>query len=196
LVIVRNRGEHHDPQVVAYLIGNNGAKVNEVSVRDLLRRALPSAAVPDHFVVLDALPALPSGKVDKSQLPPPVIERPAALGEVVEPRDPVEAAARTLYSEVLDLADVGVTDDFFELGGHSLAATRLAGRLPDVLGVDVPLRVLFEHPTVESLVAWARTQVPPPGTTESPMTPEELQDRLRQLKELPADVRDGLLDRW
>ena len=196
VVIMRSRTGQQDPQLVAYLVGNSGAQVNEVSVRDLMRRTLPPAAVPDHFVVLDAMPMLPSGKADKSRLPPPVIERPVALGELVEPRDSVEAAVRGLYAEVLDIEQVGVTDDFFDLGGHSLAATRLAGRLPEMLGVEVPLRVLFECPTVESLVAWARAEVPEPDEAASPVSPEELQERLRQLRELPADVRDDLLDRW
>ena len=195
VVVMRSRAGQLDPQMVAYLVGNSGAQVNEVSVRDLMRRTLPPAAVPDHFVVLSAMPMLPSGKADKSRLPSPVIERPADLGELVEPRDTVEAAVRGLYAVVLHIEHIGVTDDFFDLGGHLLAATRLACLLPDVLGVEVPLRVLFEYPTVGSVVAWARAQVPEPDEEASPVSPEELQERLRQLRELPADVRDDLLDR-
>ena len=133
VVVMRSRAGQLDPQMVAYLVGNSGAQVNEVSVRDLMRRTLPPAAVPDHFVVLSAMPMLPSGKADKSRLPSPVIERPADLGELVEPRDTVEAAVRGLYAEVLDIEHIGVTDDFFDLGGHLLAATRLACGCPTCL---------------------------------------------------------------
>jgi acyl carrier protein len=99
-------------------------------------------------VVLDSLPLNPSGKVDRSALPAPVL----GSGEAyVAPRTAVEEGVASIWSEVLRVEKVGVEDNFFSLGGHSLLATRIVSRIRQTFGVDLPLRELFESPTVASV---------------------------------------------
>src|SRR5262245_40457144 len=120
--------------------------------------------VPAAYVILDTLPLSPSGKLDRGALPPPgssaLVDR-----EPVPPRTPVEQAVAAAFAEVLRLpaGRVGAKEGFFELGGHSLLATQLVSRLRVALGVDLPLRALFESPVVADLAArieWARGGAP------------------------------------
>jgi acyl carrier protein len=121
-----------------------------VQLRSELQESLPAYMVPSVLVVLDELPLTANGKVDRRGLPEP--EQRPEVGEYVAPRTPMEEAVAQIWAEVLKLQRVGVHDNFFELGGHSLLATRAVARTRDVLAVDVPLRVLFERPTVEQVV--------------------------------------------
>jgi acyl carrier protein len=114
--------------------------------------------VPSVFVVLDSLPLTPSGKVDRRSLPAPGLSDVRAENVYVEPRTPVEEQLAEIWEEVLGLERVGVHDDFFELGGHSLLAVRVVTRLNRQFGVELPLHVLFEDPTIEGL-ALAVTQM-------------------------------------
>src|SRR5262245_10163851 len=109
--------------------------------------------VPSAFVALDAFPLGPTGKLDRRALPAPDAARGDRGAEYVAPRSPAEQLLAALMAEVLGLDRVGIADDFFALGGHSLLATRLLGRLRAAAKVDLPLRELFESPTVEALAA-------------------------------------------
>jgi len=128
-----------------------------------LASRLPSYMVPSAFVVLDRLPLTPNGKVDVRALPAP-----SALGEAEEtgwepPMGVLEARIAALWEELLGRQGIGRRDHFFHLGGHSLLATRLTSRIRDVLGVELPLMVLFEAPTVAELALQveALTSLPP-----------------------------------
>jgi acyl carrier protein len=110
--------------------------------------------VPAVFVFLDALPLTPNGKVDRRALPVPDPARPVLEETLVTPRTPVEAVLAGIWSEVLRLERVGVHDNFFALGGHSLVATQVIARLRDTLQVDLPLRRVFEAPTVADLARY------------------------------------------
>ncbi|HSF43685.1 MAG TPA: amino acid adenylation domain-containing protein [Thermoanaerobaculia bacterium] len=120
-------------------------------VRQFLKSRLPDALVPTAVVWLDEIPLTRNGKVDFAALPPP--EGRAPEREAAPPRTPHEEALAGLWAEVLGIERVGVDESFFELGGHSLLATQLMSRTRAAFGVELPLRALFEEPTVEGLAA-------------------------------------------
>ncbi len=124
------------------------------ALRAHVRDRLPQYMVPSAFVVLDRLPLLASGKLDRRALPNPD-QQTATAGRA--PRTPVEEVLCGLFAEVLDTASIGVDDDFFALGGHSLMATRLVARVRAVFGVELQVRSVFETPTVAGLAALLAT---------------------------------------
>ncbi|WP_344892958.1 amino acid adenylation domain-containing protein [Nonomuraea antimicrobica] len=146
-VVVRLRQDLPGPPLlVAYLVAAPGRDVDVASLRTRLGAALPDHLVPAAFVLLDALPLTANGKLDHRALPAPRQERTSR-----RPRTPGEEILCGLFGDVLGLAQVGPDDDFFRLGGHSLLATKLISRIRSVLGVDLPVRALFETPTAAAL---------------------------------------------
>jgi amino acid adenylation domain-containing protein/thioester reductase-like protein len=113
-----------------------------------LKQRLPDYMLPSHIMQLDAFPLTSNGKIDRKALPVPSQSRPDLYDALVAPRTPLERRLGDIWAEVLGVDRVGMNDSFFDLGGHSILATQLIYRLRDVLHVDVPLRTLFERPTV------------------------------------------------
>ncbi len=121
-------------------------------LRQLAQRRLPDYMVPSAFVLLDALPLSPNGKVDRRALPGPSSVRLPIEAAFVAPRTPTEAGLAELWADVLGLDAIGVEDDFFaDLGGHSLLGTQLVSRIRDAFRVELPLRRLFDAPTIAGL---------------------------------------------
>ena len=120
-------------------------------LRSHLKEKLPDYMLPPTFVFLDALPTLPNGKVDRRGLPPPGTARPALDNDYVAPRTSVEETLVRIWAEHLGLDQVGVHDNFLELGGDSLLAGQVTSRIRDSFQVEIPLRSLFETPTVAGL---------------------------------------------
>ncbi|MBV9774525.1 MAG: AMP-binding protein, partial [Gemmatimonadetes bacterium] len=135
-------------RLVAYVVPREGVELSTAELKTGLRAGLPEHMVPGALLVLERLPLNVNGKVDREALPAP---EPATDAEYVAPRTATEGALAAIWAEVLETGRVGVEDDFFELGGHSLLATRVISRLREELGVEVPLRALFEAPTVAEL---------------------------------------------
>lgn len=138
-----------DQRLVAYVVTNG-----EWSVADLRQRAgvrLPDYMVPSAFVRLDKLPLTNNGKVDRRALPAPDVSTEAKGGGFVTPSTPVEEKLAAIWAELLRVDRVGAQDNFFELGGHSLLGTRLMARVRRDFELEVPLRVLFERPTVATM---------------------------------------------
>ncbi|MCS7481004.1 amino acid adenylation domain-containing protein [Umezawaea endophytica] len=133
-----------DKRLVAYVVVDEGTTV-PVGLRELLVESLPEYMVPSAIVVLDEIPLTPQGKVDRKALPEPDF---AGQGRGRGPRTPVEDILCGIFADVLDLPQVGIDDDFFALGGHSLLATRVISRARAALGVELPIRALFETRTV------------------------------------------------
>ena len=144
------RGGGGDTRLVAYLVARGAAPPPSGELRAHLRRTLPEVMVPSAFVVLDALPLTPNGKLDRAALA--AVEHRAEPETVpVRPRTAAEEAVAAIWTEVLGCVHVGVADNFFDLGGHSLNATQVISRMRTVMEVDLPLRALFEGPTVADL---------------------------------------------
>src|SRR3954466_9229627 len=106
--------------------------------------------IPSAFLFLEAIPLMPSGKLDRQGLPAPGSTR-TSLTDLVTPRTPVEEAIANIWLALLKLERVGVHDNFFALGGHSLLAVQVVARLRTAFGINLPLRAFFETPTVAGL---------------------------------------------
>ncbi|MGW4245342.1 amino acid adenylation domain-containing protein, partial [Nocardia sp. NPDC004722] len=137
-------------RLVAYLVPS-GSGVDVPLVKSALSSALPSYMVPSAFVVLESLPLNTNGKLDRKALPDPEFEATAFR----LPSTPVEEIVAGVFAEVLGIERVGADDDFFALGGNSLVATRVAARLGAALDTRIPVRLLFEAPTVAALATKA-----------------------------------------
>ncbi|HVH13683.1 MAG TPA: phosphopantetheine-binding protein [Longimicrobium sp.] len=136
-----------DRRLVAYVAGGADAE----DLREHLRRALPEYMVPSAFVALETLPQTVTGKIDPKTLPAP--DNGAAAGAYVAPRTETEQALAQIWADVLQVERVGATDDFFALGGHSLLLMRLAARVQAGFGVELSIRAVFAHSTLQSLAA-------------------------------------------
>ncbi|MFI6819173.1 amino acid adenylation domain-containing protein [Nonomuraea sp. NPDC050328] len=133
-------------QLVGYVVGAGDLAVLEAR----LRERLPGYMVPGQWVAMEAMPTTSSGKVDRRALPKPVR---TSVADSPPPETEAELLVAEVWSEVLERTGLGVLDDFFVLGGHSVAATRVTGRLREVLELEVPVRLLFERPTLGTFAA-------------------------------------------
>jgi acyl carrier protein len=130
-------------------------------LREYLAADLSAAMIPSAFVVLDAIPRLINGKVDRAALPVPDRDQARAAIAFEAPRNPVETRLSELFAEVLGVSRVGIHESFFDLGGHSLLATQLVSRIRRAFEIALPVRALFEAPTVAGIarhvdaVMWA-----------------------------------------
>jgi amino acid adenylation domain-containing protein len=139
------------PKQEGYAVSHSDRPTPE-KISEWLSAQLPEYMVPSAVILLDALPLTPNGKIDRAKLPEPSngeSEKPS----FVEPRTPTEIQLASIWAEVLKRDKVGATDNFLALGGHSLLAIRLLGKISKTFGVRLPLRSLFESPTVEQIAA-------------------------------------------
>ncbi|HSK79935.1 MAG TPA: condensation domain-containing protein, partial [Thermoanaerobaculia bacterium] len=135
-------------RILAAFYVPEGEALEDGELKSFLARGLPEAMIPSRFVALPALPLTANAKVDRGALARMELSTPEASAA---PRTPTEEILAGLFAEALGVERVGVRDDFFALGGHSLLATRLVSRVREALGVELPLPVLFEEPTVAGL---------------------------------------------
>ena len=169
------REDHGSPQLVAYVEWWPEKRETVEDLRQYLRGCLLEAMVPAVFVELETLPLNANGKLDRKALPVP--EREATSQEKIPPRNPVEKMVSQIWGQVLELDEIGVHDDFFALGGHSLLGMRVLARLREAFEVDLPLSLLFEHPTVAELAAQAAEGLQEKaGRDEIPLRPRTRDD--------------------
>src|SRR5438128_850616 len=149
-VVLARADEQGDKRLLAYVVPSRGpsASVNGEDLRAYMKQQLPDYMVPQAVVVLAKLPLNANGKVDRQALPEPA----AAIQTraYVAPRTTTEQTIAAIWAEVLrrDQNQISVDDNFFDLGGHSLMATQVISRLRERFAVEIPVRVMFDEPTV------------------------------------------------
>ncbi len=151
VVVARARDSSEEKELIGHVVSTQESLVSVDELRRFLGAKMPDYMIPSWFVFLDALPLMPNGKVDRNALPPLDGERPSLDQRFIEPRSEIEELVAQVWREVLKVEKVGVYDNFFDLGGHSLLATRVVARLRNNFSIDLPLRKLFESPTVAGL---------------------------------------------
>ncbi|MBU3864888.1 amino acid adenylation domain-containing protein [Streptomyces sp. 4503] len=169
-VVAREAGSG-EQRLVAYVVAAPDAAVPVPALRRAVAARLPEYMIPSAFMVLDEMPLTPNGKTDRKALPAPDL---TALSTSVAPRTPQEEILCGLFMEALELDSVGIHDDFFELGGHSLHATRMVSRTRTAFSVELPLRALWEAPTVARLAERLRDA----DTARPPVVPVERPERI------------------
>jgi amino acid adenylation domain-containing protein len=172
-----------EPLLAAYVVA--AAEIAEL--RRFLRERLPDYMVPKAFVELEELPLTPSGKVDRAALPRP--EGPSSVAELVPPRSSREELLVEIWRQVLGFSgQLGVHDNFFDIGGHSLLATRMVSQIREFFGVDLPVRAVFEAPTVAGLAEHLEA----PGAVAS-VQPIALAKRSEELPLSYSQLREWFL---
>ncbi len=165
-VVIAREDQPGDTRLVAYVVPETDHSVSTAEVRDHLRQQLPDYMVPAAIVALDRMPVTPNGKIDRGALPAPVYTT-AGYGRGA--RTPQEQILTAAFAEILGLPNIAADDNFFDLGGHSLLGTRLISRIRTALGVEIPLRAIFEAPTVTQL---ARRLADHAGELRPALTPQ------------------------
>jgi acyl carrier protein len=160
VLVVAHRIGDGDPALVAYWTG--AAERDEL--RSAARARLPSYMVPTAFVSLPAFPLNTNGKIDRKALPPPTEVEPSSI-PVLPPRNALEERIASVFARVLGVPAIGVDQSFFDLGGTSILAAEAIAKLDEDLGSNLPLRLLFEHPTVEGLAG----RLDEPGSQDEPI---------------------------
>ncbi len=179
----------HGQQLVAYIVvqGDDPPEVAELHAH--LKAHLPAYMIPSIFIPLEELPLTRSGKVNRKALPSPDMGRRLDASQAyAPPTTPVEEDLANIWAEVLGVEQVGVHDNFFELGGHSLLATQIASRVRELYDVEIPLRALFESPTIAQL-AILITEAMLENADD-----DELADLLDQLDDLTEEELMRLLE--
>jgi len=157
-VMVRE-DETDNPCLVAYLVFATDRDLSVKELRSFLQQQLPDFMIPSTFVTLETFPLTPNGKVDRRRLPAPERTRGNLGTSLVAPQTPTEQELMVIWKEVLGLEEVWIHDNFFDLGGHSLLATQMVSRLRKVFQIELLLRSVFEHPTLESLAQQIEGQI-------------------------------------
>lgn len=189
-VVVPDTDPSNATTLNAYIVPIEGAQLKPQEIRQYLARGLPEFMLPASYILMAALPLTPNGKVNLKALPEPDPSRDRLQDEFVAPRNPTEKIIARIWSEVLELDQVGIYDNFFDLNGHSLLAIRLINKLDNLFQVQIPLRSIFEAPTVETLATVLR-QIS--GEPEQVDRTAQLILKLAEMSE--ADAQDLLEDR-
>ncbi|HEY3854000.1 MAG TPA: amino acid adenylation domain-containing protein [Verrucomicrobiae bacterium] len=176
-------------QLIAYVVLHSNVKISSQQLRDFLAIQLPAYMVPSHIVTLDKLPLTLNGKVDRNALPSP--EQVSRQDEqiVVAPSNETETRLLEIWREILQHENMGIHGNFFQLGGHSLLATQIISRIARVFQVELPVRVIFETPTIAGLATAIQEYQKMPTATIS--TRAEQCSRAQMLLERLDDLSDS-----
>jgi hypothetical protein len=152
-VVALHEASEGDKRLFAYVVLSASREPTITDLRNHLRTRLPSYMIPAGFELIDALPLLPSGKINRRALPAPRFTRTDAEESFVAPRTPIERLLAVEWCDVLKLDRIGIHDNFFELGGHSLLAAKVVSRVRGSLEINFGMVDLFQAPTIASLAA-------------------------------------------
>jgi acyl carrier protein len=188
-VVVARSDTRGDAYLAAYVVAPHGPLPTGGELRAFLKAKLPEYMLPSVYRVLDKLPLTPHGKVDRHALPRSEGSERELDVAFVAPRNAVEEVLSEIFAEVLRVERVGINDNFFELGGHSLLATQVASLVRKTFQPDLPLRKIFEAPTVASLAALLVAGETSPGQFE------KRAETLRRIESLSADDLEEMLRR-
>ncbi|WP_414513679.1 amino acid adenylation domain-containing protein [Nostoc sp. PCC 9305] len=150
-VVIAQENENSDKRLVAYLVVDQATSFKLNDLNKFLINRLPDYMLPSSFVMLEALPLTPNGKINRNLLPKLQQTRNNLEGEFVAPRYKIEEVITGIWQDLLSVQEVGIYDNFFELGGHSLLATQVIYKMREVLQIELPLRTLFDSPTVAGI---------------------------------------------
>ena len=173
--VVAREDARGDKILVAYVVAATGTELNPAELREFLRTRLPAYMVPGAFVRVDDLPVTPNGKLNREALPEPVFGDNAGEDPTAAPRRIVEQRMAALLKALLGVSQINTTDNFFLLGGHSLLGAQLIAQIRDAFGIELPLRSIFDFPTVAELSAKVEELI---LDKINAMTPEEIQQAL------------------
>jgi acyl carrier protein len=193
-VVVARRDESGRLCLVAYVVAGGDEQPGIGELRRAVQARLPGYMVPSAFVFLAELPLTRNGKVDVQALPPPGGQRPLLEREYAPPRSPEERTLAGIWAELLNVERVGTHDNFFELGGHSLLAVQLISRVRQATGLELPVALLFQEPTLEGMAralprfeaAGAKLGPAAPGDVVSSLSDEEVEALLARALQAEA----------
>ena len=188
VVVVMREDVPGDKRLVAYIVPNQRPVPTISEVRAHIKQALPEYMVPARFIMFDAMPLSPNGKIDRKALPAPDQDRPELRDGYVAPQTEPEKILAAIWSEVLDVQPIGIHDNFFELGGDSIRAIQLLARAQKQ-GLNITLEQLFEHQTIRGVTEKPR-QIQAAARAAEPTEPFALispEDHRR----LPEDLEDA-----
>jgi acyl carrier protein len=185
-VVLASADEAGEKRLVAYVVMGGAAEVGEL--RNYLKERLPQYMVPSGYVRMEQMPLTANGKVDRRALPAYESSRADASAKFVAPRTPIEEKLVGIWCKVLNTQQVSIYDNFFDLGGHSLLVTRVLNAVREVYGIDLPMRMFFELPTVAALAEQLQTARQP----ENEM--ERVSRMLERLEHLSEDEVRELLE--
>lgn len=169
-VVLARKNPRGETCLVGYALPAESAPTSS-ELRRFLQERLPEYMVPSALMLLPALPLTPNGKIDRKLLPAPDWSERLLEDAYVAPRTPVEELVANSWQQVLGVAQVGAYDNFFALGGHSLLATQVVSRVRDAFGIELPLRTIFEAPTVAALAERIGQMQPTATLDAAPIVP-------------------------
>lgn len=150
-IVEPRRDSNGDVRLVAHVVAEAASKVSASELRDFLKTRLPSHAIPSAFLFLDRIPLNAHGKIDRSALLAPAQQETSGTAAIVPARRFTEKVLSDIWMDLLKVDSIGITDNFFDLGGHSLLAGQAMARVARALGVSLPIKTVFEAPTIEQL---------------------------------------------
>jgi acyl carrier protein len=150
-VVVARKNASGDTRLIAYIVPEEGVEPTSSEMWAFLQEKLPSYMLPSAFVTIKELPLTPNGKVDRRALPLPEQLGDEVRANFIAPRTVMEEAVAEIWRQTLGITKVGVESNFFDLGGHSLLAMRVMSQIRESCGIELPLRLMFESPTIAAL---------------------------------------------